>query len=134
MLFLLITLSLSCKNSDTPKVISNNISAGMAHNLILQQENNENFIILDVRTEAEYNAGHIKGAKNIDYTNNNVGLLELDKSKTYLIYCASGRRSKLAANEMLNSGFKSLFNMSGGINEWRQMFNSLTPSPYNESI
>ena len=55
----------------------------MAHNLILQQDGNSNFVIIDVRTTDEYDSGHIEDAINIDYLNNKDDLLTLDK-KTYL--------------------------------------------------
>ena len=105
----------------------------MAHNLILQQDGNSTFTILDVRTVDEFNNGHIKGAKNIDYLHNKKKLLNLKKNHTYLVYCASGRRSLLASEYMNQFGFTSVFNMSGGIQEWQETFNTLTPSPYNES-
>ncbi|MBO7180215.1 MAG: rhodanese-like domain-containing protein, partial [Bacteroidales bacterium] len=47
------------------------------------------------------------------------GLQGLDKSKTYYLYCRSGRRSNQAANRMLKEGFK-VFDMKGGIIEWQK--------------
>jgi rhodanese-related sulfurtransferase len=123
----------SCKKESNEAKRFRSIGVGMAHNLILQQDGNETFTILDVRTIDEFNSGHIKNAKNIDYINNKKDLLDLNKGSTYLVYCASGRRSLLATEYMNQFGFNSIFNMSGGINEWKATFNTLIPSPYNES-
>lgn len=82
--------------------------------------NNPNFITLDVRTEDEYNSGHISKAINIDFYNNNFKneLNKLDKNKTYLIYCRSGHRAGLTLGYMKELGFKSVDNLDGGINSW----------------
>ena len=87
----------ACKPTQQPSA-HKTISVGMAHNLILQQENNTTFQIIDVRTPEEYRNGHIKNAINIDFMNDKSSLDSLNKNKTYLIYCYSGRRSALAAN------------------------------------
>ena len=133
MLIILSILLFSCKKDVEKTKQLRSIGSGMAHNLILQQDGNSTFVILDVRTTDEYDSGHIEDAINIDYLNNKDALLTLDKKNTYLIYCESGRRSLLAAQYMNKFGFTSLFNMSGGIKEWKAMFNTLIPSPYNES-
>ncbi len=89
----------------------------------LIQENNENidFIILDVRTEPEYKSGHIENAENIDYYLEGFKdeLEELDKNKTYLIYCASGNRSGKALKIMDEMGFQKAYNVLGGIKGWK---------------
>lgn len=77
-------------------------------------------ITLDVRTRGEFSQGHIAGAINIDVEadtfKNEVS--KLDKTKSYAVYCQSGRRSAIAADEMKNLGFEHLFNLSDGINDW----------------
>ena len=77
-------------------------------------------ITLDVRTRGEFSQGHIAGAINIDVEadtfNNEVS--KLDKTKTYAVYCQSGRRSAIAAEEMKKLGFEHLFNLSNGMNDW----------------
>jgi phage shock protein E len=79
-----------------------------------------NIQILDVRTPAEFAEGHISNAMNIDFESGNFKdqISNLDKNKTYALYCRSGRRSGLASQEMANMGFKSLLNMSGGTIDW----------------
>jgi phage shock protein E len=63
--------------------------------------------IIDVRTPAEYAAGHIAGAQNIDYEAADFGtrIEALDKAAPYVVYCRSGRRSALALSQMTAAGF-----------------------------
>lgn len=80
----------------------------------------ENTVILDVRTPAEVQEGMIEGAIAIDISASNfekkVG--ELDKDKTYLVYCQSGGRSNRACEIMAHIGFKDLYNLKGGYMGW----------------
>jgi len=85
-------------------------------------QNDGNAVILDVRTEDEWNEGIIPGAINIDiYKGQGFidALEELDKSKTYYVYCRSGARSGNACNVMNQLGFEKAYNLSGGIMQWQ---------------
>jgi rhodanese-related sulfurtransferase len=77
-------------------------------------------VVLDVRTPGEFMTGHITNAINIDVEGMqfNSEVSRLDKSKTYAVYCHSGRRSGIATAEMSKLGFKTLFNLEGGIGAW----------------
>jgi rhodanese-related sulfurtransferase len=77
-------------------------------------------ITLDVRTPGEFFNGHIAGAMNIDVEgmNFNSEIEKLDKSATYAVYCRSGRRSAIAVQDMKDAGFRDLFNMKAGTEEW----------------
>ena len=98
------------------------ITAQDAYSLIRENLDNPNFIILDVRTADEFNSGHIAGAINIDYESaqftTDVSLL--DKSKQYLVYCATGVRGAAATQIMVGLGFKNVQNIAGGITAWIQ--------------
>jgi rhodanese-related sulfurtransferase len=76
--------------------------------------------LIDVRTSLEYERSHIPGAKNINVRSSdfrsNIELL--DKTKPVLIYCAAGPRSKSAAEIFREVGFKTIYELSGGINAW----------------
>ena len=78
-------------------------------------------ILLDVRTSGEYAAGHIDGALNIDVEGMTFEneIKQLDNTKTYAIYCQSGRRSRIAAETMTDAGFTNLFNLDQGIGSWQ---------------
>ena len=78
------------------------------------------YILLDVRTEKEFAAGHIKGAILIpDYEIRLRAEKELpDKDKTILVYCRSGRRSKLAARDLAELGYTDVLEF-GCIIDWK---------------
>lgn len=83
-------------------------------------EENENYIILDVRTEAEYNEGHIPNAICIPNETINSDIINQlpNKNQLILIYCRSGNRSKKAAQKLLNLGYINLVEF-GGIIDWK---------------
>lgn len=83
------------------------------------RSSDSDFVIIDVRTAGEYNLRHIRGALNIDFYSPafSAQLDELDKNKTYLIYCASGNRSGKAHDLMPGLGFHEVYNMLGGMKE-----------------
>ena len=86
-----------------------------------QLKNDENAVVLDVRTEDECNEGMIPEAINIDiYKGQGFIYLieELDKSKNYYIYCKSGGRSGQACSIMNQLGFENTYNLLGGMMEW----------------
>ena len=80
-------------------------------------------ILLDVRTSKEYAEGHLAGAQQLDYLNPeafNAGISKFDKSRTYYIYCRSGKRSHGACQKMKKQGFK-VYDMEGGILNWTKL-------------
>jgi len=99
------------------------VTAEQAVKLIQNNENNPDFIILDVRTSSEYVAEHIRNAVNLDYYSASFTeeLAKLDKSKTYLVYCLAGLRSRLASEAMAETGFTTVNNLLGGINAFKEV-------------
>ena len=81
-----------------------------------------NIAILDVRTAKEFADGHVAGAVNIDVNQADFAqkIDELDRSKTYIVYCRSGRRSSKAVSIMATKGFKNLYNVSDGFVGWNK--------------
>jgi rhodanese-related sulfurtransferase len=98
------------------------ISATEANEIILKNKDNRDFVVIDVRTPEEFNEGHIEGCINIDYKSENFNneISKLQKDKTYLVYCRSGRRSKAAQEMMFNSGFNAVINLAGGFEDWKK--------------
>jgi rhodanese-related sulfurtransferase len=107
-------------NQETPTQIIENVTPKEAATLIQNNQNNPDFVILDVRTPEEFAQGYIGNAMNLDYYADTFRdeLNELDKDKTYLIYCRSGNRSGKALNIMEELNFREVYNMLGGIIEW----------------
>ena len=85
-------------------------------------KSSDNAFILDVRTPGEYVEGYIGNAINMDYRNDNFkkNVDNLDKSKTYFVYCLSGGRSSSAADYMRDNGFNQVYELKGGILAWRK--------------
>ncbi|MBI1375865.1 MAG: rhodanese-like domain-containing protein [Frankiales bacterium] len=73
-------------------------------------------VVVDVRTPAEFAAGHVAGAVNIDVEAPTFDstIATLDKNATYAVYCHSGRRSSVATDAMAKAGFAHVYNLSGG--------------------
>ncbi|MGA0431449.1 MAG: rhodanese-like domain-containing protein [Flavobacteriaceae bacterium] len=87
-----------------------------------QQAELSEYEILDVRTLEEFEAGHIPNATLLDINdppNFMSGLNARNKDKTYFVYCRSGARSARACQVMEQFGFKTTFNLLGGIMEWQ---------------
>lgn len=85
----------------------------------------KNNTVLDVRTQKEFDAGHIPGAIHIDVNAANFQekTAKLDKSKTYLVHCASGGRSVTACKKLAPAGFEHLVNLEGGYRAWEKAGN-----------
>ena len=90
-------------------------------------------ILVDVRTEDEYNSGYIENSLNIDYFSNefSVNADKLDKNTPIILYCRSGNRSSMSANKISKLGFKEIYNLEGGILEWIEEGNVIV---FNDTI
>jgi len=84
-------------------------------------------LILDVRSDEEFRAGHLKGSKNIPVQSLSLKVASvLDwKNKKVLVYCHSGGRSMVASQMLKKSGFTKIYNMAGGVSAWAGAGNKL---------
>jgi rhodanese-related sulfurtransferase len=75
--------------------------------------------VIDVRTPAEFAAGHVPGAVNLNVESPDfaAGIAELATDATYVVYCRSGRRSALAADQMAEAGFTTVRDL-GALDSW----------------
>ena len=85
-------------------------------------DSRKDILILDVRTQDEFKTGHIKGAicipvEEITASNNPPKTLK-DKNQTILVYCRSGRRSKIAAEHLAKLGYTDILEF-GGVLTWQ---------------
>ena len=96
------------------------VDPAFAHNLVQTNTGSRYFMILDVRTPDEFNGGHIAGALNIDSASPDLNsrIAQLDTLKTYLVYCRTGVRSAAVVKIMADSGFKTVYDLQGGLTEW----------------
>ena len=83
---------------------------------------NDDALVLDVREDKEYAAGHIPKAKHIPLGSLNARLKELEKyrKKPILVTCRSGQRSARACGILKKAGFENVFNQAGGIIAWER--------------
>jgi len=77
-------------------------------------------ILLDVRTEAEFNERHIRGARLLPLNELAIKAETAlsDKNALILVYCRSGRRSNSAANLLISMGYTNIYDIEGGITVW----------------
>ncbi|MDP2766569.1 MAG: rhodanese-like domain-containing protein [Candidatus Methanoperedens sp.] len=74
--------------------------------------------ILDVRTQEEYDAGHIKGSTLIPVQELDKAINKILRDGKILVYCMTGHRSALASEILVNNGFAEVYNVKGGIVDW----------------
>ena len=103
-------------NQNNREAVYMNITAEEAKKIM---DSEEGYIILDTRTQAEYDEGHITGAIVIPHDEiTDRAEEELpDKDQLLLVYCRSGRRSKLAAEALVELGYTNIKEF-GGIIDW----------------
>ena len=119
---IMIAVFLTACNSEPESTLSPGISVQTAKEMITQDQD---IIILDVRTAKEFARGHISGAVNINIHDpafpQQVSILARDK--TYIIHCAvnpRGGRDDKSIDIMNKLGFSNLLSMNGGINAWKR--------------
>ena len=85
-------------------------------------------LIIDVRTQEEYDREHFPKAKLINFFGSDFEkkLKGLDKDKAYLLHCQSGGRSRGALKKMRELGFKEVYHLDGGILAWKKSGGELT--------
>ena len=89
--------------------VPHNISAEEAY----QKLEREDVLLLDVRTNSEFETERISEAKNFNSYEN------LDPKSTYIVYCRTDNRSSIAVQEMKQLGFQEVYYMQGGIEAWK---------------
>lgn len=77
-------------------------------------------IIIDVRTPEEYKRGHIPGALSRPLGKLDSWSGDFKQDKSIVLVCASGARSKSAADRLVKKGYTQLFNLKGGMGSWQQ--------------
>ena len=93
-----------------------------AWELISKNVDSEEVVLIDVSTSKEYEDLHLEGAVNLNIFSRffKSRLSILDKTKTYIIYCKLGGRSKIALNVMRRLGFQKIYNIVGGTILWEE--------------
>lgn len=117
---LLLAAAIFAACGQTGKIVKESVYMNItAEEAKVLMESETGYIILDVREQDEYDAGHIPGAILIPYTRIEEEASEklTDKDQLILVYCRSGRRSKIAADALVELGYTNIREF-GGILDW----------------
>ena len=117
---LLLAAAIFAACGQTGKIVKESVYMNItAEEAKVLMESETGYIILDVREQDEYDAGHIPGAILIPYTRIEEEASEklTDKDQLILVYCRSGRRSKIAADSLVELGYTNIREF-GGILDW----------------
>lgn len=117
-LLLLITLF-----SQPVNALANGVTITTQNQLIslINAPSKADFIILDVRSEKEFAAGHIPGAINIAHNDveNKLAQLTQYKDSQVIVHCRSGRRAQTAESVLIANGFSKVHHLAGDFNQWQ---------------
>lgn len=98
-------------------------AAGMTREeLLLQMRQGTKMLIVDVRSESEYNEDHVPGAMHVPFYSVRSGIQELGWSKADLLvlYCEHGPRSGIASFTLYLSGYEKIYSLDGHMRGWRK--------------
>ena len=92
------------------------------------------YTLIDVRTQDEFDLGHIHSAINLDFYSETFqnDILSLPKNETIVLYCRTNNRSSKTANILKENGFKEISVLEGGITEWVKNGNDINYTTYSD--
>lgn len=106
-------LMVSCTAKEQPNIL--NVDSEQVHKL-LQSE--KNLLVLDVRSQKEYNSGHLEGAVLIPYDELESRLKEISSYDKVLVYCRSGKRSSEAVKTLSKLDLDTIYHYKDGFITW----------------
>ena len=117
----------SCELSNSPEI-----------NIISESDfveiQDSDYTLIDVRTQDEFDLGHIDSAINLDFYSETFqnDILSLPKNETIVLYCRTNNRSSKTANILKENGFKEISVLEGGITEWVKNGNDINYTTYSD--
>ncbi len=110
--FLILIYSCSSDFQDSIEVIEANKLSELKANGVL---------VVDIRTQQEYDQGHISGVEHVDFFRADFmeAMAQFDKNKPMIIHCAKGGRSEKAALKLKEAGFVKIYDYNGGFSDWK---------------
>jgi len=118
-----IILTTFCFAQNTiPKVLDKLNNKSVTYISVEALQSKENFVLLDAREIKEFNVSHIENAIYVGFNkfdSKKVTTILKDKNATIVVYCSIGVRSEKIGEKLLKLGYKNVFNLYGGIFEWK---------------
>lgn len=139
LLFLLLVLSsvhalAQASISEVLKQYNNNTVPYISVEALAKQKTNA--IIFDAREREEYEVSHLKEAIYVGYSDFDIAAIENtypNKNKQIVVYCSLGVRSERIGEKLQKAGFKNVYNLHGGIFEWKNKLFSIIDSEAKET-
>ena len=125
--FLSLIFVFACEPFNSPEI-----------NLITESDfielRDSDYTLIDVRTQDEFDLGHIDSAINLDFYSDSFqnDILSLPKNETIVLYCRTNNRSNKTATILKENGFKEISVLEGGITDWVKNGNDINYSTYSE--
>tara|TARA_B100000989_G_scaffold297508_1_gene283466 strand:+ start:967 stop:1359 length:393 start_codon:yes stop_codon:yes gene_type:complete len=126
-IILLLIFIFSCELLNSPKI-----------NIISESDFIElqdlDYTLIDVRTQDEFDLGHIDSAINLDFYSDTFqnDILSIPKNEKIILYCRTNNRSTKTANILKENGFKEISVLEGGITEWVKKGNNINYTTYSD--
>ena len=92
------------------------------------------YTLIDVRTQDEFDLGHINSAINLDFYSDTFknNILSLPKNETIVLYCRTNNRSSKTATILQENGYRDILVIKGGITEWVKNGNDINYTKYSQ--
>jgi rhodanese-related sulfurtransferase len=116
----------ACENNAQPPVADVDVAANLRNVSVAEAadllQSDDKAIVLDVRSVKEFESGHIEGAMNVSFHQDDfeTALSQLDKDASYVLTCESGGRSGKTLRKLKKLGFSSVAHMDAGMAGWRR--------------
>ena len=127
-----VTATHSIAITSTPdQTISVNIAVDEVNRLI--ESESDDILVVDIRTQGEYDAGHIEGALSVPISELGNRTEELQTTKKVIVYSANGSESTIACDILINNGSGRVYNVLGGLNAWNASGYAVVPTAPSSS-
>ena len=121
-LFILIATSFCFSQNTIPKILEKMNKKTVPYITVAELKEKQNYILLDSRENKEFEISHILNAVNVGYDkfdSKKTTSLLTDKNELIVVYCSIGIRSETIGEKLMKLGYKNVFNLYGGIFEWK---------------
>ena len=131
---LAVLCSVSLSGQSLKKLLKKYNTESVAYASVAFVKANSSFVLLDAREQKEYDVSHLKNAIQVGYDHFDLAKTTsklTDKNATIVVYCSVGIRSEDIAEKLQKAGYTNVFNLYGGIFEWKNKQNIVVDSLNN---